>query len=49
MRRALTPCFLSSSFNGARLHFFPSMQLYHLRTGAAQMKRSNVPRRADTK
>lgn len=26
----LTPCFLSSSFNGARLHFFPNMQLYHL-------------------
>lgn len=27
---ALTPCFLSSSFKGAKLHFFPNMQLYHL-------------------
>lgn len=26
----LTPCLLSSSFKGVRLHFFPSMQLYHL-------------------
>lgn len=29
-RLVLTPCFLSSSFKGAKLHFFPNMQLYHL-------------------
>lgn len=25
-----TPWIRSSSFNGAKLHFFPNMQLYHL-------------------
>lgn len=30
LRLVLTPCFLSSSFKGAKLHFFPNMQLYHL-------------------
>lgn len=32
----LTPCFRSSSFSGARLHFFPSMQLYHLQDRTQQ-------------